>query len=258
MEKCITSARSTHDGIVFYSNLVPFLGVHSIVTPDGRFEAGPTITLIEDILGIFGGGTLSAYVISSRMVWFVNFIILFAVVSFTKDFWLIFATVYFMVTVSQSFYQFLVFAATIKLGSCKRLGRFHAAEHMAVNAYNTLQRVPTMDELREFSRFSSSCGSKSMTKEILYSTINAILISTTGRISFWLYLVCVIIWLLIYFHLCKTSGYRFLQIFITNKPTDVELNVALQGLKELDKLEEELESDCGECTCVIPLDMFDL
>ena len=31
----------------------------------------------------------------------------------------------------------------------------------------------------------------------------------------------------------------FLQILVTNKPTDLELNVAIEGLKELEKFEDD-------------------
>lgn len=45
--------------------------------------------------------------------------------------------------------------------------KYHAAEHMACNAYKALQRVPTINEIREYSRFNYSCGTNITTEIII-------------------------------------------------------------------------------------------
>ena len=47
------------------------------------------------------------------------------------------------------------------LGKTKenRWKKFHSAEHMILNAYRKLGKIPSIDELRKFSRFSNSCSS---------------------------------------------------------------------------------------------------
>ena len=47
----------------------------------------------------------------------------------------------------------------IKTGEAKRFGRYHAATHMLINAYKQLGTVPTLEELKKFSRFSMNCTS---------------------------------------------------------------------------------------------------
>ena len=36
--------------------------------------------------------------------------------------------------------------------------KFHSAEHMVVNAYNKLHRIPSLEETKMFSRFHNRCG----------------------------------------------------------------------------------------------------
>lgn len=55
------------------------------------------------------------------------------------------------------FFQFTI-DTVLKSNRQKYFFKFHAAEHMLLNAYEDLNAVPTIDELRNYSRFRNSYG----------------------------------------------------------------------------------------------------
>lgn len=111
--------------------------------------------------------------------------------------------------------------------------RFHGAEHMAINCYEDLGRIPTLEEIKRYSRFSDYCGSNLFTVSFIYllanflcTFFNSILISGMSLLIFVPLL-----------DLFKISGIlNYFQIFFTNKPTDKELKIAIQGLIKWEKV----------------------
>ena len=107
--------------------------------------------------------------------------------------------------------------------------RFHSAEHMAINAMKKLQRVPTLEEIKQFSRFENGCGSNGtaiMTFNYLWL---AFCITFLQGIS---YIVIAPLGLCVIMILYLLSGLNFLQYLSTIKPTDKELEVAVAGIQE--------------------------
>ena len=258
MERIIKQARSQDNGILFYSSSFPFLGVKSIITDNGQYVAGPTVTIVDDIVDFFGGEVLKDYVLTKRYLYVINLVLLIIsleIFIYTKNYWIIFAILYFIVFSSKYLYQFILFAIGIKFGKAKILGRFHAAEHMVVEAYNNLKRVPTISEIKEYSRFSKYCGSMTLIKNALLFTI-----ITLEMIIFWgtnsniTYCIVLCITLLVYIFNHHFGFFKYLQIFLTNKPTEVELQVALEGIKEFDKLENAIKSDNIDSLSVFSID----
>lgn len=134
--------------------------------------------------------------------------------------------------ISLDFILSLIMAYIVANSNIKKTSamfRFHGAEHMAINCYEDLGRIPTLDEIKRYSRFSDYCGSNLFTMSFLYllanflcTFFNSILIS--GMFFF------ILLPLLDLFNL---SGIlNCFQIFFTNKPTDKELEIAIQGLKK--------------------------
>ena len=65
---------------------------------------------------------------------------------------------------------------------------------------------------------------------------------TAGFVDLKLYIVEMVISLLIGILVSRKSIGKYLQVFITNKPTDQELEVAIKGIEAL----QEAEDDFGE------------
>lgn len=129
----------------------------------------------------------------------------------------------------------------------KEFFKYHAAEHMACNAYKALQRVPTINEIREYSRFDWSCGTNTTTEIIIIFP----LMSLAEKIYYfynWSPIALVIMTGVItisYLVLDRYGYLNFLQYFTTEKPDEIELLVAIEGLKmweEKEKIDFPLSS----------------
>lgn len=122
----------------------------------------------------------------------------------------------------------------------KNFFKYHAAEHMVCNAYKALQRVPTINEIREYSRYSSSCGTNATTEIIIILP----LMSLAEKIYYfynWPPIVLVIMTGIITISVLVLERYgylNFLQYFTTEKPDEIELLVAIEGLKMWEEKEK--------------------
>ena len=111
---------------------------------------------------------------------------------------------------------------------------------MVCNAYKALQRVPTINEIREYSRYSSSCGTNATTEIIIILP----LMSLAEKIYYfynWPPIVLVIMTGIITISVLVLERYgylNFLQYFTTEKPDEIELLVAIEGLKMWEEKEK--------------------
>ena len=250
MDRVIFNARSSQDGIIFYSSQNPGLGVQVILTPEGKCKATPVITILEDFFGLLGGGSVMNYVISKKAVIILDLVIL-ALVCFTRNISFIIAWIYFAYLASVDVFQSISLAIAIKLGDLQRLGRFHSAEHMSVEAYNSLKRVPTIDEVKKCSRFSVNCGSFPGFQKSFNYFILSLFIASGGFLNLMIYIITCIFVIVLLYVVGRYKLVKYLQVFLTNKPTDEELNVAIEGLRELEALDNNFENDCGEAVRVV-------
>lgn len=121
----------------------------------------------------------------------------------------------------------------------RSIAKFHSAEHKVINAYYKHGRVPTIEEIKAESSLSDHCGSLIFIRKIVYFMAISLITPICGVNAFIyaLLLIGLMIWI-------KTAGQKpgmlkFLEYFFLSKPTDVELNLALEGIKEYDKMEAE-------------------
>lgn len=114
--------------------------------------------------------------------------------------------------------------------------KFHASEHMVINAFNHLQRVPTLQEVKTYSRYHKACGTNSITEMILYFLI-VFLMTYIPSIEYKFVFFCVSLLLLEILSL--VGGLNFIQFFTTSPPTDRELSVAIKGIEYWLKYETE-------------------
>ena len=115
--------------------------------------------------------------------------------------------------------------------------RFHAAEHMVINAYADLDRIPDIVEIRQYSRFHNQCGTNITTRRVIYILLFWIMLFTPitilGAIILFLLGRKIIKWLF-------SKGYlNFLQRFTTSEPTDKELMVAIEGMRAFIEYEQQ-------------------
>lgn len=244
--KDIFKARSKEDGIVFRSNKIPVLSYEASINASGKIETQVLPTMVSEIKEM--GGLISTNKEKERKVELYCKIaigitaILSIIIS--KQISIAIALIYFSMIALKDLIEFCQFSWSIKVGKFKSTARFHAAEHKVINAYRKKQRVPTIEEIRKASRFDKMCGSKNYINKIVIFGLVSIVIALAPFIklheySILLMLVCIFSWLG-----KKYEIFRFLQIFVTNKPTDKELKVALAGVQFFDKMEEEIPEDC--------------
>ena len=124
------------------------------------------------------------------------------------------------------------------------VAEFHSAEHMAVNAYEKLQRIPSLAEVKKFSRFSDDCGSRKVFNVIVYPfTVCVIWIIIPYVTSHWLLFAIWASYFLLLFLNIKFHILKFLQVIFTKPPSDEQLMLAIEGLRQFEILEENLKND---------------
>ncbi len=116
------------------------------------------------------------------------------------------------------------------------LYKFHSAEHMVLNAYSKLKRVPTIQEICQYSQFINSC-STNVTAVIVTSCILMFVCSfITDQ------LIVILLVNIITIILLNCGCLNVLQKFTTITPTNKELLVAIEGMNtwlENEKKEKE-------------------
>lgn len=117
--------------------------------------------------------------------------------------------------------------------------KFHSAEHMVLNAYRKLNRLPSLEEIYQYSRFSNSCGTNATTQIVMMSIFMFVCTFIPDSLYRLIGLLSVNLIVLI---LLQCGFLNFLQKFNTIPPTDKELAVAIAGMNvwfENEKKEKE-------------------
>ena len=112
----------------------------------------------------------------------------------------------------------------------RRIFRFHSAEHMAINAYNKLKRVPTLEEIKKYSRFSNQCGTNYMFRSLIVPIL--MIITTYNVTDVYRPLALFVLWSGFYI-IQKIGIFNAFQLITTRKATDEEFRVAIAGLEFL-------------------------
>lgn len=110
----------------------------------------------------------------------------------------------------------------------KNLFKFHAAEHMVLNAYVELQRVPSIDEIRKYPRFCNDCGTNATCGISMCSIL--MFFCTFIPNQMYMYIAMLFVGVIV-FILWQRGFLNFLQKYTTIPPTDEELLVAIAGME---------------------------
>lgn len=229
----IESAFSVSNGIIFLSNKKPECGVMAKSDKSGNIccEHIKINDLEEKKYDMHD----TFYIIKlkiSKLIMIVSLIV--------SMFFFMEAKFYISLQIVLGGFNFAVTFLLFTENFSKRSSRFHSAEHMIVNAFNQLNRIPTLEEAWKFSRFNKKCGTNSITHVFLVSTILFYCTFLQNSILRLVIPVCLILLvsILAKFHLLCWG-----QVFTTLPPTDMEINVAITGLKEWLNLEEKYSKE---------------
>lgn len=236
------SAISKEDGMIFYSS---FVEVETTTSEDRtvKVEVRPRHPL-EMFFGMVSTKLADSINIREVKTFEVNLVtcVLLLLSILGKNPGAVVAVILLRFTMLRNLLNVVCMSFQMKLGKSKSLGRYHAAEHMAVNAYNDLGRAPTLEEVRTYSRFDENCGSMREFRKIISVLPQIVVLCFCTRIYGIAYIICVIVASAIAVWGMDAKVKKYLQILITNKPTDIELKNAVEGIKKLEETLNDMPS----------------
>lgn len=241
------NARSKTDGIIFYSNTFPFWGMETSIDDSGNIHSRFIPSYCERFSDyVDRTNTENTKVKKWKIIVFNILIILSSILAFifSKNISFILSAVFFSAFVTSDFFNLMKITFENKSKNNKNYSKakFHAAEHMVVNAYEKLERLPTLEEVKNFSRFHKHCGSNHKIFKVLIFSLYSIVIIFCS-INPIAYCILVVLVILFGFVAEKYGLLNFLQVLVTNKPSDKELELVIEGLLQFEMMEENLQSD---------------
>lgn len=226
----IQSARAINNGIIFYSNQKKDYGVISIVNKAGIIDIYKGN--IDELLDTIPNTTSIIFCVKRRIIIVTTLIFLIRALYLVMNA-LFIPALHLVLGLFASAFAFMLITENMSI-SCSR---FHAAEHMSINAFYDLNRAPTNKEIKKYSRFADACGTNILTTYLIDSSI----LFGCSFIDNLLFAAFVAIILLTIFYTMSDSRFLNLaQIFTTLKPSDKELKVAIKGLEAWMEYEYEL------------------
>lgn len=245
--KKVQEARSKKNGIIFYSNIQPLIGVETYFDENKNIKSRIVLSRLDEVIDYLGFINDKNIFFDKRiLIIFDMLLILLSILICKKtgNYGLVTGTIYFAGFVSFDLFNFIKVSYSTKYNKENNgsTAKFHGAEHMVLNAYQSLQKVPTLEEVKQFSHFSKNCGSRFIISRIFLFSIFSFSFSFLS--VYYVIFHCLIILLAIIFskYEKKYGWLSFLQIFITSKPTDNELHLAIEGLKQFELMENSLEN----------------
>ena len=123
--------------------------------------------------------------------------------------------------------------------------RKHCAEHKVINAYNTLKRVPTVQEARKFTGFSAKCGDVKnigCVQALIVFGLMSVLLNYIGlsetKVAVLYFITCGI-YAVIYWN----DLYKYLGWFSLERPKDADLQMAISALEEYVSFQDDLKAN---------------
>ena len=226
-------AVSKNNGILFHSTL---LGVETTTEEDKRITTKVSLRDPLDVLyGVYPDHVVDHIGVRDVKTAWVNIfaIVLGILAIMMANMEMLIAIVLFRLFAMREFLNIIYSAIQTKCGKEKSLGRYHSAEHMVKNAYRSLGRVPSLEEIKKFSRFSIYCGSMRGFRCVIFALTLVVMMSISKYILWNIWVILYIITLVITYILMSSNCLKYAQVLITNKPTDLELRSAIIGLQTI-------------------------
>lgn len=130
-----------------------------------------------------------------------------------------------------------------KKGNAKSIARYHSAEHMVINCYEKLKRIPTFEEVKNASRFHKRCGSRMYINNMVMHLLLSLSYAFVANWNVIFHLSLCILILIFRLFADKEGWLRFLQVFVTAKPSDEDIELAIEGIKNYEKMEKVFQDD---------------
>lgn len=235
----IESGYSMKNGIGFESNREKSCYAITTIEKDGKIVKRQTKDFTKPIGDKEQVAALAYYVL---IIWLTMRVL--------GDGWINVFRGFLMATIFLFVFVFLTMRI-FSVETCK----FHGAEHMLINAYSDLGRVPTLEELKKYTRFSKYCGGN----ETLIVTFMLILMLWCTfmftLLQSCIILVCSLIVLVFFWQL---GWLNFIQLLTTMKPTDKELELAIEAAEYWEECEEEFKARDDYEEAFKPIDGFEI
>lgn len=231
----IKQAFSVNNGIYFCLNSAYPFSVFSGITPDTGDVTLCTL-LIPKSANRFGIGRLEMLLL--LIFYIINLpLSLFLEERIYKVFCISYMASLTLMLVAYTLHE----SYQVKRGRFYSTGQYHSAEHMVINCYNDLKRIPqNIEEIKQYSNYSPDCGSLNLFQRILADSILTCAMITIPFIksyeSEFAFMAFILVHLVLFFIVTRIKFKPFESLFL-NKPDDMHLEVALRGLSELVFLE---------------------
>ncbi len=152
---------------------------------------------------------------------------------------------------------------TFKKGSdAHKASKFHSAQQMVSNAYEDLQRVPLLEEVKEYSKCSIRCAERSLLGVLFFQllVLFCLALSYHRDVNIFAYTISLLFCLLFVMLDSKYGLTISFESLFLRKPTDRELKVAIEGIRQLELVENSLiygSDEAREKQCEIILNNTD-
>lgn len=239
------SARSKRNGIIFYSEECPIFGSEAFRDESGKIQTR-MVPIKLDLYERYQEHKSQKKKSHSKHVALIFDILLLTICLLSKRIWFVLAAGYFSLLISFELFEFIEdsYQMKSKKRNAKSTARYHSAEHMVVNCYEKLKRIPTFEEVKKASRFHKRCGSIEIIDNIVMHLLLSLSIAFVANWSTVLYLLLLCILILIFRVLADKKGWlRFLQVFFTAKPSDEDIELAIEGIKNYEKMEKAFQDN---------------
>ena len=218
----IKEARSMHNGISFVSQKCEGCIATAIIDENGKITTEWVNKSVHDKY--------------SKPTYYVSVIITFIIIAFSFNSVMIKLIREYLALKTVIALLILIAGLIYFYSKDRRVFRFHSAEHMAINAYNKLKRVPTLEEIKKYSRFCNQCGTNHMFRELI---VPISMIITTYNVTDIYRPLALFVLLLGFYIIQKIGFFNVFQLITTRKATDEECMVAIAALELLIEKEKQ-------------------
>lgn len=246
-------ARSNQNGIDFCSNVLEGSELKAYFNDDDKFVAekrlvGPTFILKDTPIGI-----PSEVKKKNKKIGLAIGIALMVLSVFTLEFSIMLAAFYFAFFGVKEILNFISLVKIYRTPNEKgrTIARFLAVKQKVLNAYaKNDNTIPKTEEVKKASWFSKECEVQSTIRTVVHAILFTAILCLSA-LNTWLYLGVAIVYLILYALEIKFSYLRVLQIFFLQEPTDKEIALAVEGLRELEIMENEFSENFGDGGIVV-------
>jgi hypothetical protein len=255
-ENLVFKGVTRKNSITFEFNEEPSIGVKSTLEADGSIRTERVDILLEEFKEEIALKSATDYAKpfkKFRIFFYLNIIVVGFLLTYFLDLNMLVSAMTLTIVdliLYHGLFTKYIFSVGIsfKDKNIKKMKGLHSAEHMVINAYNDLKKVPTREEVRRYSKFSPYCSAVTEYKSVfqfpLYLLLYGFQTSETGLVKILLmFAISFVAWI--------PNIYQLFGWYVLRKPTDKEIDVAVDGIKAYDLLRREFLNNPMKVICEI-------